>query len=80
MGDEIEANALKLSIAGRLREELLSEKVSVEDAADRLCIAPKELRNIMLGVVFPSIPLLVHAADMFGVTTDYLLGRTATRE
>jgi hypothetical protein len=80
MSDEIEENALRLSIAGRLREQLHSAKVSPEMAATCLRITPAEMSNIMLGVVFPSVPVLVRAADLMGVSVDYLLGRTAKRD
>lgn len=45
--------------------------------AGRLGVTKQCVSNWENGNVLPSIEMLVKIADLFGVTTDYLLGRSA---
>lgn len=60
----------------RFKEARLQSGRSVADVARLLQVAETSVRNWDNGYKKPSIELLIRLADLYGVTTDYLLGRT----
>ena len=50
------------------------------ELAKELCVTKQCVSNWENDNVLPSIEMLVKIADYFGVTTDFLLGRTAKQE
>ena len=61
----------------QLREELgLTQK----DVAQRLGLNPSAVNRWETGEKRPELPNLVKLADMFGVSLDYLVGRTEVRK
>lgn len=61
----------------QLREELgLTQK----DVALRLGLNPSAVNRWETGEKRPELPNLVKLADMFGVSLDYLVGRTEVRK
>lgn len=54
-------------------------KMTQEDLAKVLFVTSGTISNYENGVHLPDIEKLVSLADFFGVTTDYLLGRCASR-
>ena len=61
-------NIKRLRIQRGLNQVELSKKMNVS----KQCVSNWENDNVL-----PSIEMLMRLADFFGVTTDYLLGRTA---
>ncbi|MBQ8879293.1 MAG: helix-turn-helix transcriptional regulator [Clostridia bacterium] len=49
--------------------------ISQVDVARKLCVSKQCVSNWENDNVLPSIEMLIKLADLFGVTTDYLLGR-----
>lgn len=47
--------------------------------ADALCVTKQAVSSWELGRQNPSAPVLVDMANLFGCSTDYLLGRTDER-
>lgn len=45
------------------------------ELAKRLCVGTSMIAQIEVGMKMPSVALLKMAADLFGCTTDELLGR-----
>ena len=67
--------------------DILSEKIkslrlscnySQVDVAEKLSVTKQTISNWENNNIQPSVDMLVKIADLFGVTTDYLLGRDAT--
>ena len=54
-------------------------KMTQEDLAKVLLVTSGTISNYENGVHLPDIEKLISLADFFGVTTDYLLGRCASR-
>ncbi len=54
-------------------------KMTQEDLAKVLFVTSGTISNYENGVHLPDIEKLISLADFFGVTTDYLLGRCASR-
>ncbi|MBR4943447.1 MAG: helix-turn-helix transcriptional regulator [Clostridia bacterium] len=52
--------------------------LSQVDFAKRLCVTKQCVSNWENDNVLPSIEMLEKIADFFGVTTDFLLGRSAS--
>lgn len=48
--------------------------------AKKMCVTKQCVSNWENDNVLPSIEMLIKIADFFGVTTDYLLGRTIKQE
>ncbi|MBQ8763920.1 MAG: helix-turn-helix transcriptional regulator [Clostridia bacterium] len=58
----------------------LAGNYSQVDIAEKLSVTKQTISNWENNNIQPSIDMLVKIADLFGVTTDYLLGRdTAPR-
>ena len=64
------------SILGSLRHE---NKLSQKKAADGLGISQALLSHYENGVREPKLEFIVKACDYYGVSTDYILGRTTDR-
>ena len=54
-------------------------KMTQEDLAKVLFVTNGTISNYENGVHLPDVEKLISLADFFGVTTDYLLGRCASR-
>lgn len=63
-------------LQARLKELRTSKKMSQQDLANKLKVAQQTIAGWETGRTEPSAELLGKLADMFGVTVDYLLGRT----
>lgn len=62
---------------GELLSELRQDKgMTQKELADKLFVTTATISNYEHGVHMPDAEKLVCIADLFGVTTDYLLGRT----
>lgn len=59
----------------RLKELRLANNFSQVDMANRLSVSKQAVSNWENDNIQPSIEMLIKIADLFGVTTDYLLGR-----
>ena len=59
----------------RFKEARIQSGKSVAEVAKFLQVAETSVRNWDNGHKKPSLDLLVRLADLYGVTTDYLLGR-----
>ena len=68
---EIFAQRIKL-----LRKE---KKVGQKVIAEYLGIVLRSYQNYESGTHYPDVPKLIMLADYFGVSTDYLLGRSDQR-
>jgi len=64
------------SIIKKLREE---KKLSQKDIADHLGVTRQAVNSYECGRREPDYEVLVKLADYFGVTVDYLLGRTTDK-
>lgn len=60
----------------RIRECREAQKMTRRDLSLHLDVAPNTLAQWEYGTREPSIATLVQIADLFNVTTDYLIGRT----
>ena len=65
-----------------LRLKLLRENNNLSQAkmAKELGISQPVVAKYEQGIIFPSYPILITYANYFNVTTDYLLGRTDSKE
>lgn len=63
------------SLNENIKELRLERGLSQVDVAKRLCVSKQCVSNWENDNVLPSIEMLVKLADLFGVSTDYLLGR-----
>ena len=59
----------------RFREE---RGITQQQVADALNIHKQAWQRYESGKVVPAVTLIIHLADCFNVSTDYLLGRTDT--
>ena len=57
-----------------------SQGLSQEELADRIGVSRQAVSRWELGSTMPDAPNLVKLADLFEVTTDYLLGQSEERE
>lgn len=62
----------------RIKSLRLQKNMSQSDLADKLGIGRSNMGHIENGRVEPTKESIVQLSDIFGVTTDYLLGRTDT--
>ena len=63
-------------LSKRLRELRKSSGYTLKSVANYLGVVYQTYQSYELGVNLPSINNLVKLADLFDVSTDYLLGRT----
>ena len=60
----------------RLKELRKGHGVTQREMAEYLGISTRGYQRYEVGDGYPDVPGLVALADYFGVSTDYLLGRT----
>lgn len=65
--------------AQRLKELRNASRQTQADMAERLGIKVRAYQYYESGDHYPEVPNLIKLADFFGVSTDYLLGRTDHR-
>ncbi|WP_325200996.1 helix-turn-helix domain-containing protein [Oscillibacter sp.] len=65
--------------AKRLRELRKEKKLTQKQMADYLQCSLRAYQYYESATHYPEIPDLIKLADFFGVSTDYLLGRTEER-
>jgi len=63
----------------RIRILRREKKLTQKEAADSLDLSITSYCRYERGEREPDAPVLWHMADLFGVTIDYLVGRTDTR-
>lgn len=63
----------------RIKELRTAHGLTQVDFAKKLSVSKQAVSNWENNNIQPSIDMLVKIADFFGVSTDYLLGRTAER-
>ena len=64
----------------RLRYLIDCEEIKIKDLAPKLCLSASTLSNYTQGIREPDYDTLRRIADYFGVSIDYLLGRTSRKE
>lgn len=74
-----EVTSLK-SLGERLKVLRNERGLVQQDMADFLKCRVRNYQAIEAGEVNPRLPKLIELADYFGVSVDYLLGRTENRE
>ena len=65
--------------AQRMRELRQEKKKTQTQMAELIGIKLRAYQNYESGTSYPEIPNLMKLADYFGVTTDYLRGRSDER-
>jgi len=65
--------------AQRMKELRNEKKRTQTQMAELIGIKLRAYQNYEAGSSYPEIPNLMKLADYFGVTTDYLLGRSDER-
>lgn len=68
-----------LKLSERLHELRKERKLTQEDAAKEMEIALRSYRRYETGERLPDAEVLVRVADFYGVTLDYLVGRSEKR-
>lgn len=68
-----------LKLSERLHSLRKERKLTQENAANEMGIALRSYRRYESGEREPTASVLVQMADYYGVTTDYLLGRSEKR-
>ena len=66
-------------LSERIRQLRLARSLSQVELANCLNVSKQSVSNWENDNIQPSIDMLVKIADFFGVSTDYLLGRTTER-
>ncbi|NCB63099.1 MAG: XRE family transcriptional regulator [Clostridia bacterium] len=66
-------------LALRLRELRKERGLRQEDAARELCLSTNGYQRYELDERDPTAPVIVAIADFYGVSADYLLGRSDHR-
>ncbi len=70
-----------MNILGQRLKQLRTERGLVQqEIADILGIRVRSYQAIERGDVNTTLPRLIQIADYYGVSTDFLLGRTENRE
>ena len=67
------------TFAQRMKELRSEKKRTQTDMAELLGIKVRAYQYYESGTHYPEVPNLIKLADYFGVTTDYLLGRSEKR-
>ena len=65
--------------AQRVKELRKEQKKTQIEMAAVFGVSPRQYQNYEGGAHYPDVPGLMAMADYFGVTTDYLLGRSDER-
>lgn len=63
-------------LAERLKNLRLQKNAKQVDIAEYIGVLPRTIRFYESGEREPSLDVLIKLADYFGVTADYLLGRS----
>jgi transcriptional regulator with XRE-family HTH domain len=71
---------LKIEAGGRLRTARKTAGLTLEAVADRLGLARQSIAHWEMGRSFPGPEGLKEVADLYGVTTDWILGRQSDLE
>lgn len=71
---------MNMSLGKRMREARIDKGLTQEEAAKHLGITFQALSNYERDIRDPDTDLLKSIADLYEVTTDYLLGRTNIKE
>ena len=66
--------------AKRLNEELENQKIIQQDFCKTVTIATGTLSQYRNGIRFPQAHILLKMADVLGVSTDYLLGKSKVKK
>ena len=66
-------------LSQRLKELRMQKHLRQEDAADALGLSISSYCRYEYGKREPTASVLVRIADFYGVSLDYLMGRTDTR-
>lgn len=69
----------KSPLPTRLRELVANGKWTQKEIASAVGVKPQSISQYLDGTVNPSYSVLIGLADLFGVSTDYLLGRTSIK-
>ena len=64
----------------RLRELRKERKLTQNEMAEICGLKPRGYQEYEYEKGYPTVPGLIFLADFFGVSTDYLLGRSDKRE
>lgn len=62
-------------IGSRIKEERVIKGFSQQELAEKLGVKQNTVSQYENNIKRPSYEILVHLADIFEVSTDYLLGR-----
>ncbi len=68
------------SFAVRIKQLRKERKMTQSDMAAAFGVGVRQYQNYENGKHYPDVPGLMKIADYFGVTTDYLLGRSERRD
>lgn len=60
----------------RIRELRESRQLTKKAVAEYLCVSVSTYKNYEDGKTLLRIPVVIRLADLYGVSTDYLMGRT----
>ena len=60
----------------QIKQLRLNKKLSQVELAEKLCVTKQSVSNWENENIMPSIEMLMKIANIFGVTTDFLLGLT----
>lgn len=63
----------------RIRQLRSERGINQKELGDAVGVSKQSVSNWENGNIMPSVDLLIRLADVFGVSTDYLLGRTEKR-
>lgn len=66
-------------LSARIKELRLSRNMNQVQLAKELNVTKQTVSNWENDNIQPSVNVLIKIADYFGVTTDYMLGRSSTR-
>ena len=64
-------------IGSRVRAARKMQDMTADELCEKIGIAPQTMRHIESGANKTSLQTLLNIADVLGVSTDYLLGRTS---
>lgn len=63
-------------VGKRLRQLRIERGLRLKDVADAMGVTLRAIQNYEQGIREPSLSILIKLCDFFGVTADYLLGRS----
>lgn len=63
-----------------IKELRKSKDYSADYVAEKIDIPAGSYKKYESGILNPGVPVVIKLADFYGVSTDYLLGRTEIRE